>query len=57
MYKSESILENRTDEFLRYFQIQADDLIPARLPDLMIVNKKCGGDRTSCLADFTVLAD
>ena len=40
MYKPEFVLENETHEILLDFEIQTDHLIPARRPDLVIINKK-----------------
>ena len=40
MYNPESILENETYKLLRDFEIQTDNLISARPPGLVIVNKK-----------------
>ena len=40
MHKPESVLENETHRILWYFEIQTDQLIQARRPDLVIVNKK-----------------
>ena len=39
MHKPESILENGTHTILLDFEIQADHLIPARRPDIIIINK------------------
>ena len=38
MHKPESVFENQTHKILRVFEIQTDHLIPARRPDLVIVN-------------------
>ena len=38
--QTESILENEVHKFLGDFEIQADPLILARKPDLVIINKK-----------------
>ena len=40
MHNPEYIQENEMYKFLWYLEIQADHLITAILPDLMIVNKK-----------------
>ena len=40
MHKSESILEKETHEILLDFTMQTHHLIPARRPDLELVNKK-----------------
>ena len=39
-HKLEPILENDTHKILWDFEIQTDHLIPARRPDLVIINKK-----------------
>ena len=39
MQKTESFLENETHKILWDFEIQTDFLIPARIPDLVIINK------------------
>ena len=39
MHNPESILENETHKILWDFEIQMDDLISTRRPDLVIVNK------------------
>ena len=40
IHKPESVLENETYEIHWYFEIQTDLLIPARRPDLEIVNNE-----------------
>ena len=40
MHKPESVLKNETHKILRDFEIQTDHLIPARRPDLVLINKK-----------------
>ena len=50
MPKPESTLENETHKILRDFEIQTDHLIPARRPDLVIVNGK--KKRTKRLVSF-----
>ena len=40
MHKPESILENETQQIHWGFEIQTDHLIPARRPDLVMINKK-----------------
>ena len=40
MHNSASVLENATHKLLLDFNIQTDHLIPARRPDLIIINKK-----------------
>ena len=51
MHNPASVLENATHK-LQY--IQTDHLIPARRPDLIIINKK---KRTCKIVDFAVPAD
>ena len=36
----ESVTENETHKILRDFEIQTDHQIPARRPNLMLINKK-----------------
>ena len=40
MHNPEPVLENDTHKFLWDFNIQTDHLIPARRPDLILINKK-----------------
>ena len=40
MHKPESVLENEMHKILWDFEIQTEHLIPARRPDLVIINKK-----------------
>ena len=40
MHKSESVLKNETHNILWDFEIKTDHLIPARRPDLVLINKK-----------------
>ena len=54
MYKPESIPENEVHRILWTFKIQADHLIVARRPDLVIINKK---KRTSSMVNFAVSGD
>ena len=54
MHKPPPVLENATHKILRDFNIQTDHLIPARRPDLIIINKK---KRTCKTVDFAVPAD
>ena len=55
MHKPASVLENDTHKLLCDFNIQADHLIPARRPDLIMINKK---KRRNCkIVDFAVSAD
>ena len=48
------VQENNTYKLLWDFNIQTDHLIPARRPDLIIINKK---KRTCKIVDFAVPAD
>ncbi len=49
MHNPAPVLENDTHKLLRDFDIQMDHLIPARRPDLIIINKK---KRTCKIVDF-----
>ena len=40
MYKLESVLENETHKILRNFEMQTDNLTPARKLSLMKISKK-----------------
>ena len=40
MHNPESVLENKTHKPLRDFDIQTDNLISARRPDLVIIKKR-----------------
>ena len=40
MHNPAPVLENNTHELLRDFDIYTDHQIPARRPDLIIINKK-----------------
>ena len=51
MNNPESVLENETHKILLDFDIQTDQLISARWPDLVIANKN---KRNCCLVDFAV---
>ena len=53
-HKPESVLENDTHKILWDFEIQTDHLIPARRPDLVLINKK---KRMCHIVDFAVPAD
>ena len=53
MHNPAPVLENATHK-LGDFNIQTDHLIPARRPDLIIINKK---KRTCKIVDFSVRAD
>ena len=54
MHNPVPVLENATHKLLWDFNIQTDHLIPARGPDLIIINKK---KRTYKIVDFAVPAD
>ena len=54
MHNPAPVLENATHKLLWDFNIQTDPLIPARRPDLIIINQK---KRTCKIVDFAVLAD
>ena len=54
MHNPAPVLENDSHELLWDFNIQTDHLIPARRPDLIIINKK---KRICKILDFAVLAD
>ena len=54
MHNPAPILENATHKLLWDFNIQTDHLIPARKPDLIIINQK---KRTCKIVDFAVPAD
>ena len=54
MYNPAPVLENDTYKFLWDFNIQTDHLIPARRPDLIIINKK---KSISKIVNFAVPAD
>ena len=55
MHNPAPVLENATHKLLWDFDIQTDHLIPARRPDLIIINNK--KKRTCKIVDFAVLAD
>ena len=55
MHKSESVLGNEMHKMLSDFEIQTDRQIPARKPDLVLVDKK--KNRTCHLMDFAVPVD
>ena len=54
MHNPALVLENDSHKLLWDFKIQTDHLIPARRPDLIIINKK---KRTCKIVDFAVPAD
>ena len=51
MHKPESVLENRTHEIFRDFEVQTDHQILARRPDLVLIKRNCR------LVHFSVSAD
>ena len=55
MHNPAPVLENDSHKLLWDFNIQTDHLIPARRPDLIIINKK--KKRTCKIVDFAVPAD
>ena len=55
MHNPAPVLENATHKLLWDFNIQTDHLIPARRPDLIIINNK--KKRTYKIVDFAVPAD
>ena len=54
MHNPAPVLENDSHKLLWDFDIQTDHLIPARRPELIIINKK---KRTCKIVDFAVPAD
>ena len=54
MHNPAPVLENDSHKLLWDFNIQTDQLIPVRRPDLIIINKK---KRICKIVDFSVLAD
>ena len=56
MHNPAPVLENDSHKLLWDFNIQTDHLIPARRPDLIIINKK-KKKRTCKIVDFAVPAD
>ena len=54
MHNPAPVLENDTHKLLWDFNIQTDHLIPARTPDLIIINKK---KRICKIVDYAVPAD
>ena len=54
MHNPAPVLENDLHKLLWDFNIQTDHLIPAKRPDLIIINKK---KRTCKIVDFAVPAD
>ena len=60
MHNSAPVLENGTHKLLWDFNVQTDHLIPARRPDLIIINKKKKKKKrkkTCKIVDFAVPAD
>ena len=62
MHNAESVLENKTHKIWGDFEIQTDLIIPARQPDLVIVNnnkkkKRKEKKRTCRIVDFAVPTD
>ena len=57
MHKPKPVLENETHRILWDFEVQTDHLIPARRPDLELINKKKKKKKTCQLVDFAVPAD
>ena len=55
MHNPAPVLENATHKLIWGFNIQTDNLIPARRPDLIIIKKK--KKRTCKIVDFAVPAD
>ena len=54
MHSPAPVLENDTHKHLWDFNIQTDQLIPVRIPDLIIINKK---EENLKIVDFAVPAD
>ena len=53
MHKSESVLSNETHKIIWDFEIKTDHPIPARRPDLVLINKKKKKEKRTCqLVDF-----
>ena len=57
MHNPAPVLENATHKLLWDFNIQTDHLIPARRPDLIIINNKRKKKTTCEIVDFAVPAD
>ena len=58
MHNPAPVLENATHKLLWDFNIQTDHVIPARRPDLIIINKKKKKRKKICkIVDFAVPAD
>ena len=57
MHNPVAVLENDSHKILWDFNIQTDHLIPARRPDLIIINKKKKKKKICKIVDFAVPAD
>ena len=57
MHNLAPVLKNDSHKLLWDFNIQADPLIPARRPDLIIIKKKKKKKRICKIVDFAVPAD
>ena len=57
MHNPAPVLENDSHKLPWDFNIQTDHLIPARRPDLIIINKKKKKKRICRIVDFAVPAD
>ena len=57
MHNPASVLEKDIHNLLWDFNIQTDQLIQARRPDLIIINKKKKKKRICKIVDFAVPAD
>ena len=54
-HKPESVQQNEVHKILWNFKIQINHLIPTRIPDVVVINKK--KRRICCLVDFAVPVD
>ena len=52
MHKPESVRENEIHKILRDLEIQMDYLVPARKPDLILINEKA--EKNCPVEDFAV---
>ena len=57
MHNPTSVQENDTHKLQWNFNIQTDHLIPARRPELIIINKKKKEKKICKVVDFAVPAD
>ena len=57
MHNPAPVIENATHKLQWDFNIQTDDLISARRPDLIMINKKKKKKRTCKIVDFAVPTD